>query len=105
MSKGVKFDGGKARYELLPPEGLEALAKVLTFGASKYGDRNWEQGMSWSRVFGAMMRHSWALMCGERIDPESNFPHTWHIAANAIFLVTYEDRKIGEDDLPKQKGE
>ena len=42
---GMKYDSGKPRYDLLPPELLEEAAKVLTFGAQKYEPRNWEAGM------------------------------------------------------------
>jgi hypothetical protein len=100
-TEGVKYDGGKARYDLLPPESLESLAQVLTFGAAKYGDRNWEAGMSWGRVFAAMMRHMWAWWRGEHKDPETGFSHLWHAAACMAFLIAYEERRIGTDDRPK----
>lgn len=35
-TEGVKFDQGKLRYDLLPPEMLEEVALVLTYGAVKY---------------------------------------------------------------------
>ena len=60
QNEGQKFDREKTRYDLLPPELLEGTAQILTFGANKYGDRNWELGMSWGRPFGALMRHMWA---------------------------------------------
>ena len=44
---GVKFDEGKARYDLIPPEGPYAVATILEYGAKKYAARNWEQGMDW----------------------------------------------------------
>lgn len=37
MTEGKKFDEEKDRYDLVPPEIEEAIAKVLTFGAAKYG--------------------------------------------------------------------
>ena len=42
--QGRKDDQGKARFELIAPEFLFALARVLTFGAAKYADRNWLKG-------------------------------------------------------------
>ena len=101
MSKGVKFDGGKLRMELIPPEIMEAQAKVLSFGAQKYPERNWELGMDWSRVFGACMRHMWAWWGGEDKDPETGFSHLAHAACCIMFLVTYEERDVGEDDRPE----
>lgn len=101
--KGKKFDEGKPRYDLLPPEFLEATATILTYGASKYGPRNWETGLSWGRVFAALMRHMWSWWRGEDKDPETGKSHLWHAAANIAFLITYESRKIGEDDRAKVK--
>jgi hypothetical protein len=98
MSGGVKHDGDKARYDLLAPEFLEATAGVLTFGAAKYGERNWEKGMAWHRPFGALMRHMWAWWRGEDCDPESGKSHLHHAACCIMFLIAYEERQIGEDD-------
>lgn len=98
--EGNKFDQGKDRYDLMPPEFLEATAKVLTFGATKYGNRNWEKGMSWGRPFAACMRHLWAWWRGEKADPETGFSHLWHAACCLAFLITYEARAIGQDDRP-----
>ena len=96
--QAVKHDEGKPRYDLVPPEALDALSRVLTFGAAKYSSRNWEKGMDWGRVFGAMMRHAWAWWRGEHKDPETGYSHLWHVLCCAAFLVTYEQRRIGKDD-------
>ena len=98
---GQKFDSDKLRYDLLPPELLEEVARVLTFGAEKYSARNWELGMKWSRPFGAMMRHMWAWWGGEDKDPETGYSHLSHAACCIAFLVSYERRNAGEDDRPK----
>ncbi len=34
------------RFDLLVPEFLEAMAKIMAIGAKKYGDRNWEKGLT-----------------------------------------------------------
>jgi hypothetical protein len=99
--EGVKFDSGKLRMDLLPPDVLEALAQILTDGAVKYGNRNWERGMAWSRPYAALMRHLLAFWGGQDIDPESGHPHLWHVMTNAAFLVAYQQREIGEDDRPE----
>ena len=98
--KGVKFDNGKTRYDLLPPEGVDAVAVILTFGAQKYAARNWEQGMDWSRPFGATLRHLFAWWGGEKTDPDTGKSHLWHAATNIFFLICYEARKVGTDDRP-----
>jgi hypothetical protein len=95
---GVKFDQGKARYDLLPPEFAEAVAVVLSMGATKYGDRNWELGMKWSRPFSALMRHMWAWWRGEKLDSESGLSHLHHAACNIAFLIAYEARNQIEND-------
>ena len=108
MSGGLKYDEGKVRMDLLPPEFLFATASILTFGANKYADRNWELGMDWSRPFGALMRHMWYWWAGKGpttksflfgdLDEETGKSHLWHAACCIAFLVTYEERNVGKDD-------
>lgn len=96
----LRFDANKLRYELLPPDGLEALVKVYTIGAQKYEDRNWEKGMAWSRMFGSLMRHSWSFWRGETHDPETGCHHMAMAAWNCIGLCVYSIREVGEDNRP-----
>lgn len=98
---GVKFDEGKAAYELIPVEGPAAVATVLAYGAKKYAPRNWEQGMAWSRPFAAIHRHLAAWWGGEDRDPDTGYSHLWHVATNCFFLIAYEARGKGTDDRPK----
>ncbi len=95
---GHKDDIGKPRLDLLPFDALEEVGRVLTLGADKYGDRNWERGMAWSRLLGAALRHlfSWAIRSGR--DAESGRSQLAHAAADILFLLAYEIRGIGEDD-------
>lgn len=95
---GVKHDQDKLPYDLIPPELMESVAKVLQFGAKKYAPRNWEKGMDWSRVFSALQRHSWAWWKGEDKDPETGFSHLEHAACCIAFLLAYEQREVGKDD-------
>ena len=98
---GAKADHGKPPYHLLAPEMLDGTARVLAFGAEKYAPRNWELGMSWSRPFSALMRHMWAWWRGEKADSETGMSHLWHASCCIMFLLAYEERRIGEDDRPK----
>ena len=100
---GRKDDFGKSRYDLLPPELLDGVARVLTFGAGKYGERNWEKGMSWGRPFAALMRHMGAWWRGEAADPETGMSHLWHAGCCIAFLIAYEARRGGTDDRPEKK--
>lgn len=99
--EGRKDDQGKLRLELIPPELIEGVGSILTFGATRYGDRNWEQGMAWSRVYGALQRHLLAWQKGEPADPDTGKSHLWHAACCVAFLMAYEARGIGTDDRSK----
>lgn len=103
LKEAQKFDMDKPRYDLLPPELMEQTAKILTFGAQKYAVRNWELGMDWSRVFGALQRHMWAWWGGEDLDPETGESHLAHACCCIAFLTAYEQRKVGTDDRPKEE--
>jgi hypothetical protein len=101
---GIKHDTNKSmRPELITSEFIEELSKVLAYGAHKYSDRNWEKGMKWSRPFGALLRHIWSWWKGETNDPETGFSHMAHAACNVMFLLTYEKRRVGEDDREYQE--
>lgn len=95
---GVKYDGAKPRYDLIPPDALERLAELYALGAKKYGERNWEEGMTWGRIFAALMRHAWAFWRGEKYDQIDGQHHLIAVAWNAFVLYEYEQRQIGEDN-------
>jgi len=102
MNEGKKFDKGKMRTDLIPPEALRHLAQVLDYGAEKYGDRNWENGINYSRLYGATLRHLLAWWEGEDIDPESRFPHLSHALTNLAFLVHHYEQRPEFDDRPSR---
>ena len=91
---GKKFDAGKLRFDLLPPDSLKEIVKVFTSGAEKYGEHNWSNGMSWSRVFGAAQRHQWAFWGGEDFDSETTHNHIAHAIVNLMFLLAYYERRL-----------
>lgn len=103
VMEGRKDDQGKNRLELIPPELLTAIGSILTFGAEKYDDRNWEKGMDWGRVYGALQRHLWAWWNGEEFDPETGKSHLWHAGCCIAFLIAYEERNIGTDSRPNRR--
>lgn len=96
--EGVKHDAGKLRFDLVPSDAVEAVARILTHGAAKYGERNWEAGMSWRRVDAALERHLFAWRRGEERDAESGEPHLAHAACCLLFLLAYAERGVGLDD-------
>jgi hypothetical protein len=101
LERALRYDAGKPRYELIPADALEELAKVYTAGAAKYADRNWEKGMSWSRCFGSLMRHAWKFWRGQTRDEETGCHHMAMAAWNCLALCAYHLRKVGTDDRPK----
>lgn len=100
MEDGRKDDRDKLPWHLLPGDAVEEIVKVLDFGQKKYAPRNWEKGMSWSRVFSALMRHMWAWWEGEDTDKETGLSHLAHAGCCILFLLSFEKRKTGTDDRP-----
>lgn len=90
---GQKFDVGKLRLDLLPILPMQGTAQVLTYGAVKYKDRNWEVGIKYSRVYGAMQRHIMAWWAGEQLDPDTGLHHLHHASCCMMFLQEYEMRR------------
>lgn len=99
--QAAKYDGGKPRYDLVPWDAFEEVVEILTFGAEKYEDRNWEHGMNWGRFIAAAFRHLTAWAMGESYDPESGKSHLAHACCCLLFLMTYEKRSLGVDDREK----
>ncbi len=96
--EGRKNDEGKARFDLLPVKPLFKVAEVYTIGAAKYGDRNWEKGIPWWRIFSAMMRHAWNWWRGEKLDPEDRQHHLASVVFCAFTLMEYEETHPELDD-------
>lgn len=103
-TEGVKHDHGKLRMDLLPMDAIREVAAVMTFGAKKYGDRNWEKGMDWGRLIGAAHRHLSEFQLGVDIDHETDLLHTAHAATCLLFLLSYQLRATGNDDRAKLRG-
>jgi predicted HAD superfamily Cof-like phosphohydrolase len=109
--EATKHDSGKLRYDLVPVVAFLSDAEVFTYGAGKYGDRNWEKGLDYTRLFAAVMRHLLAWRGGEDIDPESGLHHLKHARANlAMILATgnsHDDREAfakGEEEWEPKAG-
>lgn len=96
----VKHDGQKLRIDLIAPEMERGLAEVLAFGANEYGDRNWERGMEWSRLYAAARRHMLKWWNKEGLD-ESGLSHLKHAMCDIAMLATYEERNAGIDNRPE----
>ena len=88
---GVKFDQEKTRVELINYGFVEGIARVMTFGAQKYDAWNWSKGLSYSRCFGALLRHLFAWYRGEKNDPETGESHLYHAGCCLMFLASFEE--------------
>lgn len=114
MSGFMKFDGGKLRFDLIPPRVLTGLVKALTYGAKKYAEWNFRRGANWGRYFGATNRHLWAFWQGDNFDicaeHNGNRPpdckecsgnhHLDHALASMVMLYDSVLENRGVDDRP-----
>jgi hypothetical protein len=67
IPSGTKHDRGKLPMHLLSTRAMKGTAAVLRFGANKYGDRNWEGGIKYSRIYGALLRHITAFWEAKKV--------------------------------------
>lgn len=99
INKTIKNDNNKPRFDLLPPDALEEIAKSFTYGAEKYEERNWEKtGFDWHRLYSAAQRHLNSFWSGENDDKESKCNHLACACANIMMLLSHSLRNIGKDD-------
>lgn len=88
---GVKYDEEKPRMHLLPPKATIEVAKVLTFGAQKYDEENWRKLENLqNRYTSGALRHIFAHMDGEKLDPESGISHLAHALCCLLFKLEIE---------------
>ena len=93
---GIKFDGEKARYDLIPENALDEVVEVLTYGANKYAPDNWKHVPEWKRrYFAAAQRHIWAWKRGESIDSETGISHLAHAICCLMFMMEREGSQEG----------
>ena len=77
----------------------------MATGAAKYGRDNWRQGMDWTRLADAALRHLHAWVDGEDLDEGEGGSGESHLA-NArcclAFLLEYQAKGLGRDDRYKE---
>lgn len=96
--RALRYNQGKLRWSLVDFESLEPMVRVLEFGAQKYSDHNWKKGLSITEICESLLRHTFAYMSGEDMDPESNMSHIGHIQCNAMFLSYMHHKRKDKDD-------
>jgi hypothetical protein len=71
-----------------------AISDVLTYGAKKYDDHNWQVVPNGpQRYKAAMMRHILAHASGESVDSETGISHLAHAACCVMFMLELELKK------------
>ena len=100
---GDKYDNGKVRYDLIPPEPINELGRLYTLGAQKYDDWNWAKGISYSRLYAALNRHLYSWWTGEEIDEEMGVNHLISVLWNTIALYEMAKNHPEMDDRPWRK--
>ena len=98
-TKGFKYDGDKERWDLLPWDIIKGIVQVLTYGAKKYADNNWQNVPNGrKRYFAAMMRHLIASeQEGEDTDKESGIDHLFHALCCLVFVAYFKFKEKGEN--------
>ena len=99
---GKKYDNNKPSIGLVDPDFLTGLAKVLDFGAEKYGLNNWRNGIHVSRIISACYRHLGEINKRHDVDSESNLPAVYHLASEVMFLAWMLENKKEYDDRYKK---
>ena len=103
-ASGIKYDSEKPKMNLLPPKAIVEISKVLTFGAEKYDAENWRKlDDLQNRYTAGALRHIFAHMDGEELDPETNLSHLAHAMCCLLFKleIELENAKI-EEEKPRE---
>lgn len=93
----LRYNTGKPQLTQVEPGFIEGIAKVLEFGAQKYGRDNWRKGQPVTKLLDSCLRHVFALVKGEDLDQESGQPHWAHACCNLMMLSAQGDREDLDD--------
>ena len=83
-------DVNGVRYDLVPPEGIEAVAKAMYVGAINHGDNNWKKGLKHSVYINHALRHINLYRKGCKEED-----HLGHALANLMMLI-WNDKHLPE---------
>lgn len=87
MSIGIKHDDKKPNLALIPIEAIFALGESLTYGARKYGDDNFREGLHVRRQLSAALRHLYQALELEDVDAESGCLHLGNAMASIAMAI------------------
>lgn len=89
----------KPQMGLIPVAAMESVARVMELGAKKYGPYNWRTKKVKKLVYAhAALRHLFAWIGGQSIDPESGQSHMAHVAACMMIVLDAEATGNAIDD-------
>lgn len=100
----TKHDSNKSRLDLLPPDALDFVGRVLGFGADLYAAENWRKCRNPQRYIGPILRHTLQHQGGQFTDSESGLPHLAHAACSALFALDLY-LKLGQGSYGKNMDE
>jgi hypothetical protein len=88
---------GKGRFDLISPFMEERLAKWMEKGATKYNDRNWENGgIPFSRFTDSARRHLNKFIMG--MEDED---HLAGVIFNIMAIIHFQElNQLEDDDMP-----
>ena len=85
--EGIKFDSSKLKFRLICWGFVEAIVRVLMWGAKTYSPDNWKHVEDRrERYKEALLRHAIAYAKGEVMDKDTGESHLSCIGCNAMFL-------------------
>ena len=91
---------GKGRYDLLPWNAIDQVAKHCEEGALKYGERNVDKGIPQHSLIDSAIRH-----IRKYIHNEQDEPHLRAAAWNILWALEQETTHPELNDLPWREGE
>ena len=87
---------GKPRFDLIPTFALERVADLYARGAEKYGDNNWQKGITYTRCLSSLERHLHQFK-----QRETDEDHLAAVVWNALAIMHYQEVGFDElDDMP-----
>lgn len=96
--KNDRIDG-KLRWDLMPLDCLNEIARVYTSGANKYGENTWQYlDNGYERYKGALLRHLYEDSIGNDTDEDTGCIHLAQVAWNAIAMLWI---KLHKDEYNK----